>query len=82
MLTGAGWKVEAGSSRVLERAIQDTAWISSRGRRGSKGQSGESLEDGAERGEGGLHCERIMPASPDQVDFVFWGRVEAWVGRV
>ena len=37
MSTGGGWEVEAGSSRVSERAPRGTACISSRGRRGSKG---------------------------------------------
>ena len=34
---GGGWEVEAASSRVLERALQGTACISLRGRRGSQG---------------------------------------------
>ena len=63
-----GWEVEAGSSRVLERAPQGTACIS-RGRRGSQGQSRESLEDGV---EGGRHRERSMHASLDQGKY-FWG---------
>ena len=63
---------------MLERAPQGTACISPRGRRSSQGQSGESLEDGAERGEGGGHRERgeggghrerSMHASLDQAKY-------------
>ena len=57
-----GWEVKAGSSRVLERAPQGTACVSARGKQGSQGQSRESLEDGAERGEGDMHHERSMHA--------------------
>ena len=42
--------------------------------------SGESLEDGAERGEGGRHRERTMHAILDQVNYFDLGRVELWVG--
>ena len=42
--------------------------------------SGESLEDGAERGEDGRHRERSMHASLDQA-FFCWGR-SGTMGRV
>ena len=42
--------------------------------------SGESLEDGAERSEVGMHRERSMHASLDQAAYFFGGRVEPWVG--
>ena len=38
-------------------------------------QSGESLEDSAEHGEGGRHRERSMHASLDQPKCFFWA---AW----
>ena len=44
--------------------------------------SGESLEDGAERGEGGRHREGSMHASLDQAKYFILGRVEPWEGRV
>ena len=75
-------EVEAGSSRVFERAPQGTACISPTRETGLTGtKSGESLEDGAERGEGGRYRERSMLASLDHAIF-FWGggRVEPWVG--
>ena len=40
----------------------------------------ESLEDGAERGEGGMHRERCMHASLDQAKYFFGGGVEPWAG--
>ena len=42
--------------------------------------SRESLEDGAEGGEGGMHRERSMHASLDQAKYFLGGRVEPWVG--
>ena len=47
-------------------------------------KSGESLEDGAERGEGGRHRERSMHASLDQAKFFFgqsgtMGRVQVYI---
>ena len=69
MPAGGGCEVEVGSSRVLERAPQGTACISAR-ETGLLGTwSGESLEDGAERGEGGRHRERSMHASLDQAKY-------------
>ena len=43
-------------------------------------ESGESLEDGAEPGEGGRHRERSMHASLDQAKINLLGRVKPWVG--
>ena len=63
MSVGGGWEVEACRSRVSERAPQGTVCISPRGRWGSQGQNGESLEDGAERGEGGMNREHSMHTS-------------------
>ena len=37
-------------------------------------QNGESLEDGAKRGEGGRHRERSMHASLDQAKYFIFGQ--------
>ena len=68
-----GWEVEAGSGRVLERAPEGAAFHLSAREAGLAGTySGESLEDGAERGGGGRHRERSMHASLDQAKYFFW----------
>ena len=42
--------------------------------------SGESLEGGARRGEGGRHRERSTHAGLDQAKHFFLGRMEPWIG--
>ena len=86
MPAGGGWEVEAGSSRVLERAPQGTACISPRGRRGSQGHgAGKAwkMAPSAARAAGiaSAACTiASMHASLDQAKLYFLGRVEPWVG--
>ena len=83
MPAGGGWEVEAGSSRVLERAPQGTACISPRGRRGSQGhRAGKvwKMAPSAARvaGFASAACTRVSLL--DQAKHFFGGGVKPWVG--
>ena len=84
MPAGGGWEVEAGSSRVLERAPQGTACISPRERRGSQGhRAGKTwkMAPSASRvaGIASAACTRVST----RPIYIFWpsgtmGRVQGY----
>ena len=81
MPAGGGWEVEAGSSRVLERAPQGMACTSPRGRRGSQGdRAGKAwkMAPSAARvaGIASATCTRVST----RPNISGGGRVEPWVG--
>ena len=82
MPAGGGWEVEAGSSRVLERAPQGTACISPRGRRGSQGhRAGKAWKMAPSAARvAGIASAACTQVSTKPYIYIFLGRVEPWVG--